>query len=88
MQDALKLALAAAAVIAVVVAGLNLVPRSESAVVGPPSSPARLEHSRRPRHRYRFEPTCFRGARGPTFSVLCPPGWYMCCTDFRAPGTQ
>ena len=40
MHNALKLALAAAAVVAVVVAGLNLVPRSESAVVGQASTPA------------------------------------------------
>ena len=58
MQNALKLALAAAAVIAVVVAGLNLVPRSETSVVGPPSSPNR----QRPRRRCRLEPRCFRPA--------------------------
>ena len=86
MQNALKLALAAAAVIAVVVAGLNLVPRSESAVVGQPSSPAPSQSPsptepvsvRTEMFPYRFEE--------PTFSVVRPPGWYMCCGGRSEPG--
>ena len=86
MQNALKLALAAAAVIAVVVAGLNLVPRPDSAVVGPPSSPAPPKSSM-PTLSVPVRTEMFPGGfEEPTFSVLRPPGWYMCCSGTSGPG--
>ena len=87
MQNTLKLALAAAAVIAVVVAGLNLVPRSESAVIGPPKSPAASSEASTPTPPVPVRTEMFPGGfEEPKFSVLRPPGWYLCCSGTSGPG--
>jgi hypothetical protein len=90
VSNALKLVLAAAAVIAVVVAGLNLVPRSDSAVGGSASpTPSEL---RSPTPSGSAPPAAVRtdmfpsGFEDRTLSVLRPPGWYTCCGSTGGPG--
>jgi hypothetical protein len=82
VTNALKLALAAAAVVAVVVAGLNLVPRSESAV-GPPISPSVSSTPSEPPAATPPAPVRTEvfpaGDEETTFSLLRPLDWYMCC---------
>jgi hypothetical protein len=95
MSNALKLALAAAAVIAVVVAGFNLVPRSDSGIGGTasptpsvPASPAPPETSSpTPSEPAAVGTDMFAaGFEERMFSVLRPPGWYMCCGSTSGPG--
>ena len=90
VNNVIKLALAAAAVVAVVVAGLNLVPRSDSGIGGTPSpspsdavSPIPSVPASQAAVRIDMYPAGFEER---TFSVLRPPGWYTCCAGTSGPG--
>lgn len=90
VNNVIKLAIAAAAVVAVVVAGLNLVPGSNSGIGGTPSpapsgatSPTPSEAASPAAVRIDMYPAGFEER---TFSVLRPPGWYTCCAGTSGPG--
>ena len=89
VNNVIKLALAATAVVAVVVGGLNLVPRSDSGIGGTASpSPS---NAASPNPSASASPAAVRidmfpaGFEERTISVLRPPGWYTCCGGTSGP---